>query len=87
MNMLASTHPYYIKAERRDELFSRMEPRESDVPYFLGLVLKEGYLDGIEGTYHTPKGYFVAEEDPDGFAHFDASFPYKEKLVLPGQLF
>ncbi|MGN1220143.1 MAG: S41 family peptidase [Candidatus Cryptobacteroides sp.] len=25
MDMLASTHPYYIKADRRDELFSRMD--------------------------------------------------------------
>ena len=64
----------------------RGEPRESDVPYFLGLELRIGYLDGIEGVYHTPEGYFVAEEDPEGFARFEESFPYKEKLVLPGQL-
>ena len=63
------------------------EPREREVPYFLGLELKKGFLDGVEGTYHTPKGYFVAEEDPEGFARFDESFPCKEKLVMPGQLF
>lgn len=63
------------------------EPRESEVPYFLALELKKGFLDGVEGTYHTPKGYFVAEEDPEGFARFDDSFPCREKLVLPGQLF
>ena len=62
------------------------EPREREVPYFLGLELKKGFLDGVEGTYHTPKGYFVAEEDPEGFTRFEATFPYKEKLVLPGQL-
>ena len=62
------------------------EPRESDVPYFLGQELKEGYLEGIEGTYHTPKGYFVAMDDPEGFEAFDALFPKKEKKVLPGQL-
>lgn len=62
------------------------EPRESDVPYFLGQELKEGYLEGIEGTYHTPKGYFVAMDDPEGFEVFDALFPKKEKKVLPGQL-
>lgn len=62
------------------------EPRESEVPYFLGLELKEGYLNGIEGTYHTPKPYFKAFEDPEGFEAFEAGFPYKEKLVLPGQL-
>lgn len=26
---------------------------ESDVPYFLGQELRKGYLDGIEGVYHT----------------------------------
>ena len=62
------------------------EPCESDVPYFLGQELKEGYLEGIEGTYHTPKGYFVAMDDPEGFEAFDATFPKKEKKVLPGQL-
>ena len=62
------------------------EPRESEVPYFLGQELKEGYLEGIEGTYHTPKGYFVAMDDPEGFEAFDALFPKKEKKVLPGQL-
>jgi len=62
------------------------EPRESEVPYFLGLELKEGYLNGVEGTYHTPKGYYVAFENPEAFEEFDKSFPVKEKLTLPGQL-
>ena len=62
------------------------EPRESEVPYFLGLELKEGYLSGIEGTYHTPKGYYVAFDDPEGFEMYDSGFPAKEKLILPGQL-
>ncbi len=62
------------------------EPRESHVPYFLGLLLKEGYLNDIEGTYHTPKGYYVAEEHPEEFLKYESSFPPKEKLKLPGQL-
>ena len=62
------------------------EPRESVVPYFLGRELKEGYLAGIEGTYHTPEGYYVAMNEPDAFAEYEQSFPYREKLVLPGQL-
>ena len=62
------------------------EPRESEVPYFLGQELKEGYLNGIEGTYHTPRGYYVAIDNPDGFDKFESGFPPKEKLVLPGQL-
>lgn len=63
------------------------EDRNSEVPFFLGLELQEGYLGGVEATYHTPKGYFIAEEDPEGFEKFDAEFPEKEKKVLPGQLF
>lgn len=62
------------------------EPRESQVPYFLGQELQEGYLAGIEGTYHSPKGYYVAEDNPQGFEAFEAQFPQKEKKVLPGQL-
>lgn len=62
------------------------EPRESEVPYFLGLELKDGYLSGIEGTYHTPKGYYAAFDDPEGFERFESTFPAKLKLVLPGQL-
>lgn len=62
------------------------EPRESDVPYFLGLELKEGYLSGLEGTYHTPKGYYAAFENQEDFETFESGFPAKKKLVLPGQL-
>ena len=62
------------------------EPRESEVPYFLGQELESGCLEGIEGTYHTPQGYYVAMNDPAGFEEYEATFPPKEKLVLPGQL-
>ena len=59
---------------------------ESEVPYFLAQELVLGYLNGIEGTYAPPRGYFVAEEDPEGFAAFDAMFPEKEKAFQEGQL-
>lgn len=62
------------------------EPKESEVPYFLAQELKPGYLNRVEGTYHTPKGYFVAFENPEAFEAYEATFPAKEKLVLPGQL-
>jgi hypothetical protein len=33
--------------------------------------LKKGYLDGVVGVYHTPKGYFVDENEAEKFdAHF-----------------
>ncbi|MBR4188401.1 MAG: N-acetyltransferase [Kiritimatiellae bacterium] len=61
-------------------------PPGAEVPYFLARELRPGYLAGIEGTYHPPRGYFVAEEDPAGFAAFDATFPAKTKAFRPGQL-
>ena len=62
------------------------EPKDSEVPYFLAQELISGYLNGIEASYTPPKGYFVAQENPEDFARYEAEFPYKEKLVLPGQL-
>lgn len=59
------------------------EPREAEVPYFLVRELKEGYLNGVTGTYRPPEGYFIDEEEAE---QFDKSFPPKEKLKLPGQL-
>ncbi|MGI6110476.1 MAG: GNAT family N-acetyltransferase [Eubacteriaceae bacterium] len=59
------------------------EPKGAEVPYFLCKELKKGYLDGITGTYHTPQGYFVDEQEAEAF---DQNFPPKEKLKLPGQL-
>ena len=62
------------------------EQRESEVPYFLAQELIPGYWGDREGTYAPPKGYFVAEEHPEAFEVYEASFPKKEKLRLPGQL-
>ena len=66
------------------------EPRDAEVPYFLAQELIPGWLkdNGItEATYCPPKGYFVAEENPEAFADYEVTFPKKEKLRLPGQLF
>ena len=79
-------HNTIIRLERESDFREERRAEGERYPVFLGQVLRKGYLDGIEGTYHTPEGYFVAEKDPEGFARFEASFPYKEKLVLPGQL-
>ncbi len=59
------------------------EPRDAVVPYFLLNELVPGFLDGITGVYHTPKGYYVDEKEAEAF---DSLFPPKEKLKLPGQL-
>ena len=59
-------------------------PEDADSSFFLCRELISGYLDGVTGVYQTPAGYYVDERDVD---EFDRSFPPKEKLKLPGQLF
>lgn len=62
------------------------EPKDAVVPYFLAQELIPGYLNGVEGTYHTPKGYYVAFEDKEAFEAYEATFPPKEKKRQEGQL-
>ena len=65
------------------------EPRDAEVPYFLALELIPGWLkeNGIaEATYCPPKGYFVADEHPEVFEAYEATFPIKEKAFQNGQL-
>jgi putative acetyltransferase len=59
------------------------EPKEEAVPYFLIKELENGFLDGITGTYADLDGYDCEGIDIDAF---DAQFPPKEKMKLPGQL-
>lgn len=57
---------------------------EPDFVPELSLVLE---VDGeIIGSYRDPEPYFVAMRNPEAFEKYDAEFPPKEKLVLPGQL-
>ena len=59
-------------------------PEGADDSFFLCKELIPGYLDGITGVYQTPQGYYVDDADVETF---DKSFPPKEKLKLPGQIF
>ncbi len=59
-------------------------PEGEDASFFLCRELIPGYLDGITGEYSTPQGYLV---DENAAQIFDSTFPHKEKLVLPGQIF
>ena len=61
-------------------------PEGEDASFFLCKELISGYLDGICGEYATPKGYFACDENPEDFAAYEATFPFKEKKKLPGQL-
>lgn len=59
-------------------------PEGADASFFLCRELIDGYLDGITGEYATPYAYLIDETEAEDF---DKSFPYKEKLKLPGQIF
>ena len=59
-------------------------PEGADDSFFLCRELIPGYLNGVTGVYQTPAGYYV---DDAAVEAFDAAFPAKEKLKLPGQLF
>jgi len=59
-------------------------PEGADDSFFLCRELRTGYLWGITGVYQTPAGYYVDDADVE---EFDRSFPPKEKLRLPGQIF
>ena len=59
-------------------------PEGADASFFLCRELIPGYLSGVSGVYLTPEGYYVSEAEVEAF---DKSFPSKEKLKLPGQIF
>ncbi len=61
-------------------------PEGEDASFFLCRELIPGYLDGVTGVYSTPEPYFVCQQNPEAFEAYEAGFPPKEKLVLPGQL-
>ncbi|MGN0235445.1 MAG: GNAT family N-acetyltransferase [Paludibacteraceae bacterium] len=70
------------------------EPIEDEVPYFLAQELIPGTLPlSTLNTklstliYTPPQGYFAATDHPEAFAAYEATFPHKEKKVLPTQLF
>ncbi len=73
----------FVEAKTKNIYYANTN-RDEDLPYFMVKELKEGYLNGIVGTYIDPSGYFVREEDVE---EFDSQFPYKEKLKLPTQIF
>ena len=62
-------------------------PPGADVSFFLAKALKPGYLDGLSGEYTPPPPYFICEREPEAFEAFEATFPPREKLRSPGQLF
>ena len=61
-------------------------PEGEDASFFLLKELEEGYLKDVTGEYATPNGYFAVYDQPEAYEAYEAEFPEKEKLKLPGQL-
>ena len=59
-------------------------PDGADDSFFLCKELIPGYLQDVTGVYQTPAGYYVGDAEVEDF---DKTFPPKEKLKLPGQIF
>lgn len=57
--------------------------KQDPADYFMALPLAEGALKGVKGIFHEDPAFSAASQGLDAF---DASFPKREKLVLPGQL-
>jgi len=61
-------------------------PKDDEVPFFLAQELIPGYWGNREGTYCPPKGYFVADENPEDFDEYEKTFPKKAMSYNEGQL-
>lgn len=59
-------------------------PDGVDSSFFLCKELEVGYLDGVTGEYTPPGLYMVDEQEAE---EFDKTFEFKQKLVLPEQMF
>ncbi|MBL6503994.1 hypothetical protein J5575_05205 [Streptococcus suis] len=56
---------------------------DPEADYFLVKLFRPEVLAGRDWWFTDPPGYTV---DQSVLEEFDKTFPYKEKLVLPGQL-
>lgn len=59
-------------------------PDDADSSFFLCKELEVGYLDIVTGEYTPPRLYMVDEQEAE---EFDKTFEFKQKLVLPEQMF
>lgn len=59
-------------------------PDGADSSFFLCKELEVGYLDGVTGEYTPPRLYMVDEQEAE---EFDKTFEFKQKIVLPEQMF
>ena len=76
----------FVVASTKGIRYAEAEPGDDVVPYFLLRELQDGFLAGVTGSFKEPDGYFVCQNFPEEFEHYEACFPAKEKRVLPDQL-
>lgn len=57
---------------------------DPEATYFLIRELKEGFLNGVSGSYRDPMGYFFCENNPEAFEKFEATFPPPKKAEASG---
>lgn len=72
----------FVSGSEKDIYYSEVS-RNEEAPFFMVKELREGFLDGVIGSFTEPDGYRVSQSDME---EYDKSFPAKEKKVLPGQL-
>lgn len=76
---------YYARfGFRPAESFGITLPDAGSPPYLMALELYRGALEGAGGVFHEDAAF--GRLDMQAVADFDRRFPYREKLVLPGQL-
>ena len=73
----------FVSASLHGIFYSGMD-RADEAPFFMVKILDEEKSKDIKGVYSDPPVYMADENDAD---EFDKTFPHKEKLKLPGQLF
>ena len=73
----------FVEASKFNIFYFGME-ENADCSFFLCKELKSNSLQDFKGIYKAPTVYFI---DENKAIEYDKKFPYKEKLVLPGQLF
>ena len=64
----------FVPASKFGIRYSDADHDDKDVIWFLAKELKEGYLEGANGTYKDPEGYFVCQNLPKEFEEFDKRF-------------
>ena len=78
VNIIVYGKSWFVEASNKGIKYT--DYPEGDAPFFLCKELEKYFLKNTIGSYKEPKGYFVAEKNPELFEEYDSKFPKKEKL-------